>query len=108
MSAGALRDSPSRRWRPAAACYSTFRMDAECIVAQVEHKGFRYSVVQTANPRGWRWTVELDPPRRSRTGESLSRTEGLRKALSVIDKLTSHNDQKKKCFTGHLDEPADR
>jgi hypothetical protein len=26
----------------------------------MEHKGIQYQVVQTANPTGWKWTVQLD------------------------------------------------
>jgi hypothetical protein len=53
----------------------------------MEHKGTTYTIVQTANPTGWRWTVELAPPRRNRTGEARSRKAALAKALSVIDDL---------------------
>ena len=53
----------------------------------MEHKGIRYSVVMTANPSGWSWTVELLPPRRNRTGHTLTRASAVREALAVIDKL---------------------
>lgn len=33
---------------------------ARCSLMQ--HKGINYTVVQTANPSGWRWTVELVLP----------------------------------------------
>ena len=42
---------------------------------------------QTANPTGWRWTVDLAPPFRSRTGETLQRIDAVRKALAVINNL---------------------
>ena len=53
----------------------------------MEHKGITYTIVQTANPTGWRWTVELTPPLRTRTGESSRREDALRKALAIIDGL---------------------
>jgi len=55
----------------------------------MEHKGIWYTVVQTANPAGWRWTVELDPPLRTRTGEAATRDAAIRKALSAIDSLNA-------------------
>jgi hypothetical protein len=53
----------------------------------MEHKGIHYTVVQTANPTGWRWTVDLVPPLKSRTGEALLRADAVRKALAVINNL---------------------
>jgi hypothetical protein len=53
----------------------------------MQHKGINYTVVMTANPTGWRWTVELLPPLRSRTGDTLTRAAGVREALAAIDKL---------------------
>jgi hypothetical protein len=55
---------------------------ARCSLMQ--HNGISYSVVMTAHPSGWRWTVELLPPLRTRTGDTLTR---MRRALAVIDKL---------------------
>jgi len=53
----------------------------------MEHKGVNFTVVQTSNPTGWRWTVELVPPLRSRTGETADRESAVRKARTVIDNL---------------------
>jgi hypothetical protein len=53
----------------------------------MKHKGVSYSVVQTANPTGWRWTVELLPPQRTRTGDAFSKELAVRRAIAVIDKL---------------------
>jgi hypothetical protein len=53
----------------------------------MEHKGIVYSVVQTASPRGWRWTVELPPPQRTRTGHTYSRSDAVLAAKAAIDKL---------------------
>ena len=50
----------------------------------MEHKGIHYTIVQTANPTGWRWTVELVPPLKSRTGQVFHRDDAVRKALAVI------------------------
>jgi hypothetical protein len=58
---------------------------ARCSIMQ--HKGIHFTVVQTANPTGWRWTVELLPPLKSRTGDTLTRAGAVRRALAVIDKL---------------------
>jgi len=52
----------------------------------MEHKGIRFTVVQTAAPTGWRWSVELTPLK-TRTGQAYSREGAIRKAKSVIDKL---------------------
>jgi hypothetical protein len=58
----------------------------------MEHKGIRYTVVQTAAPTGWRWSIELTPPLKSRCGQSHSRGGAIRKAQSVIDKLQPARD----------------
>jgi hypothetical protein len=50
-----------------------------------EHKGIHFTVVQTANPTGWRWTVELVPPLKSKTGEN--RADAVRRALAIINNL---------------------
>ncbi len=55
--------------------------------SQMEYQGISYSVVQTASPRGWRWTIELSPPQRTRTGHTYSRTDAILRAKAVIDKL---------------------
>ena len=44
-----------------------------------------FSVVQTASPNGWRWTVQLDGDR-FRTGESKRRAAAVLAAWAVIDK----------------------
>ena len=53
----------------------------------MEHKAVTYTVVQTLNPFGWRWTVELPAPSRNRTGETFTRDAAVRRAMAVIDKL---------------------
>ena len=53
---------------------------------ELEHKGIKYSEVQTANPTGWRWSVDLTPPHKSRTGETPRRVDAVLKAQHVIDK----------------------
>ena len=52
----------------------------------MQHKGINFTVVQTANPTGWRWTVELPPPLKPRTGETSTRASAVRRALAVINK----------------------
>jgi hypothetical protein len=44
-------------------------------------------VVQTANPTGFKWTVQLDA-NRVRSGDSYSREEAIRDAKRVIDKAS--------------------
>jgi len=55
----------------------------------MEHKGIEYTVVQTANPTGWRWTVELAPPQKSRTGVTQHRATAVAKVIATIDSLAS-------------------
>ena len=51
----------------------------------MEHRGKEFQVVQTANPSGWRWTVQMNAYR-SRTGTSYSKGNAIFKAVNVIDK----------------------
>jgi hypothetical protein len=53
----------------------------------MEHKGIIYRVVQTANPTGWRWTVDLPPPQRTRSGNAFSKSDAVLQAIAAIDKL---------------------
>jgi hypothetical protein len=51
----------------------------------VEYKGIQYQVVQTANPTGFRWTVQLDATR-TRNGVSYSKKAAILDAQRKIDK----------------------
>jgi hypothetical protein len=51
----------------------------------MRYKEYEYSVVQTANPTGWKWTVRLDDTR-SRTGTAFSRATAMLFAERAIDK----------------------
>jgi hypothetical protein len=58
----------------------------------MEYRGIQYQVVQTANPTGWKWTMQLDGGH-IKTGVSYSRqyaiyevTNAIEKALSVAPK----------------------
>ena len=51
---------------------------------QMEHKGTQYSVVQTAAPSGWKWTVNTE--RGTRTGTAGNRTLAILRAIKAIDK----------------------
>ena len=53
----------------------------------MQHKGVQYQVVETANPSGWKWTVELDEGR-TKTGVSCSRAHAALYAINAIE-LTS-------------------
>jgi len=51
----------------------------------MKHKGIPFTVVQTASPTGWKWTVQLDEWR-TRTGTVDDRTSAIRLAQKAIDK----------------------
>src|SRR5260370_17715171 len=42
-------------------------------LSRMQHRGIHYTVVQPANPTGWRCTVALLPPHKSRTGHAPTR-----------------------------------
>jgi hypothetical protein len=50
----------------------------------MEHNGISYTLVQTANPTGWKWTIEL-PGRRPKTGMSVHRRMAIRAAVAAIE-----------------------
>ena len=50
----------------------------------MEYRGIEYTVVQTANPTGWKWTISL-AERRTKTGTEFSRIIAIRAAEKVID-----------------------
>jgi hypothetical protein len=52
----------------------------------MEYKGFKYTVVQTANPTGWKWTVWLDEGR-SKMGNAFSRASAITFAQHAIEKI---------------------
>ena len=54
----------------------------------MEHKGIQYQVVQTANPTGWKWTVQLDQGR-TKTGVSFSKNSAIFDAVHAINKALS-------------------
>jgi len=51
----------------------------------MEHKGIKYQVVQTANPTGFRWAVQLDE-NKTKTGVSTSKGNAIFNAVSFIDR----------------------
>jgi hypothetical protein len=54
----------------------------------VEHRGIKYQVVQTANPTGFRWTVQIDATR-TRTGTSSSKGNAIFKAVCLINAVVA-------------------
>jgi hypothetical protein len=54
-------------------------------VTEMEHRGFEYKVVQTANPTGWKWDVKLDETR-TKVGTAYTRTSAMRFAELAIEK----------------------
>jgi hypothetical protein len=58
----------------------------------VDYKGIEYSIVQTANPTGWKWTVFLDATR-TRTGIAHSRAHAVLDAERTIDKIAKDLDR---------------
>jgi len=55
----------------------------------MEYKGFEYSVVQTVNPTGWKWTVRLDETR-AKIGSAFSRPSAINFAEHTIDKAAKN------------------
>jgi hypothetical protein len=51
----------------------------------MEHKGIRYEVVQTLQPRGWKWIVHLDSTR-TQTGFASDKQLAIHAATRAIDK----------------------
>jgi hypothetical protein len=50
----------------------------------MEHNGVQYQVVETANPRGWKWTVQLAEGR-TISGVSFSRGHAIFYAICAIE-----------------------
>jgi hypothetical protein len=61
----------------------------------MELKGISYRVVQTANPTGWRWTIEL-PGKAPKSGQATSRARAVRMAETAIDKAIKVKRQPKR------------
>jgi hypothetical protein len=51
----------------------------------MQYKDIEYQVVRTANPTGWKWTVQLDAMR-ARSGTSHSMKSAVLEAQRKIDK----------------------
>jgi hypothetical protein len=51
----------------------------------MEHKGIQFSVLQTANPTGWRWSFQIEG-RQPKIGAADSRQLAIRLAEIAIDK----------------------
>ena len=60
----------------------------------MDYKGIEYTVVQTANPTGWKWTVLLTATR-TRTGIAQSRAHAVLDAEHAIDKAIKELDRSK-------------
>jgi hypothetical protein len=54
----------------------------------MEYRGVEFTVLQTASPRGWRWTFEL-PGRKPRSGVVHDRAGAIINAKRAIDALLS-------------------
>jgi hypothetical protein len=52
----------------------------------MEYRSIQYQVVQTANPTGFKWTVQLDAAR-TRTGVSPTKGSAIADAQRKIDKV---------------------
>jgi hypothetical protein len=59
--------------------------EAAATLFLMEHRDIQFSVVQTANPVGWKWTVQLDATR-TRSGVSPSMKAAIFDAQRKIDK----------------------
>jgi hypothetical protein len=51
----------------------------------MQYRDIQYQVVQTANPTGWKWTVQLDD-QGTKTGNAYSRAAAIALAQRAIDK----------------------
>jgi len=51
----------------------------------MEHNGIPFSVVQTANPTGWRWTIHI-PGKRHKSGTAVHRAIAISVAKIAIEK----------------------
>lgn len=60
------------------------RIDRSAVGSDMDHRGIEFSVVQSANPFGWVWTVHL-PGDREKTGRSRSRLLAVERAHAMID-----------------------
>jgi hypothetical protein len=58
----------------------------------MEYKGIQYEVIQTTNPTGWKWIVQLDGGR-TKTGLSISREYAIFDATNAIEKALSASDK---------------
>jgi len=56
----------------------------------MQHMGFEYSVLQTANPTGWKWVILLDE-KRTKVGHAFSRASAVSFAEFAIKKLARKN-----------------
>jgi hypothetical protein len=84
-----LISAPARFWYLSPKPDSNDKMGS-ALFRCMEHKGVPYQVVQTANPTGWRWTVEFDDGR-TRTGTSFSRGNAIFTAIRAIEKVLVPN-----------------
>jgi hypothetical protein len=66
----------------------------------MEYKGFEYSVVQTATPTEWKWTVRLDETR-TKIGSAFSRASAINFAEHTIDKAAKKLRLPKTLASGH-------
>ena len=58
-------------------------------VRAIQYKGIEITVVQTANPTGFKWTVHLDTER-VQTGDSPLRLAAIASAQNAIDKAARY------------------
>jgi hypothetical protein len=50
----------------------------------MEYRGIAYTVVQTANPTGWKWTISIG--KRMKTGTVFKRAAAIQCVEKVIDR----------------------
>ena len=51
----------------------------------MEHKGIQYQVLQTTNPTGFNWIVQLDE-NKTKTGVSNTKGDAILRAMRFIDR----------------------
>ena len=67
----------------------------------MEHRDIEYTVVQTINPFGWKWSFEREG-RKPKTGIAFDRSEAIRAVVEAINRFLNEKPSKSSCL------PAER
>lgn len=86
MSKITLTDIGQLSWPYVGHRTATSRDNPNC--RRMDYKGVEYQIVQTSNPTGWKWTVEMEG-KSPRVGSGYSRAAAIALAQIAIDKLVT-------------------